>query len=121
MGGLHQYAVGAVESGRGNVETLSALVEALGLEISGRALGAECGLERRLFALRKRPPLSRRSVAAIAGTSGPAIEGVERLVRLGIGHIVSLERLGRAMERGCPTDRRYPSRRGRSTLLTPSR
>ncbi len=87
MGGLHRNAVGAIESGRGSVETLSALAEALGLEISGRGLAGDGSLGPRLFALRKRRRLSRRSVATIGGTSIPAIEAVERL---GTGHIASL-------------------------------
>lgn len=97
LGGLHRNAVGAVESGRGSVETLSALAEALGLEISGRGLAGDGALGPRLLALRKRRRLSRRSVAAIAGNSIPAIEAVERL---GTGHITSLELLGRAIGAG---------------------
>jgi len=97
MGGLHRNAVGAIESGRGSVETLSALAEALGLEISGRGLAGDGGLGPRLFALRKRRRLSRRSVATIGGTSIPAIEAVERL---GTGHIASLEGLGQAIGAG---------------------
>lgn len=97
MADVHRNAVVAVEAGRGNVGTLHALANAMGMEVSGRALPGTGGLGQRLHALRKRRRLGRRAVAALADISVPAIEGCERGEA---GHIFTLEAFGRAVGAG---------------------
>ena len=94
---LHRNAVVAVEAGRGHVATLLALAAKLDLELSGRGLAGSAPLGERLLNLRKKRRLSRRTVAAMAGVSVPAIEGMERTSS---GHVATLEALGRAIGAG---------------------
>ena len=72
--GLHRNAVVAVEDGRGHLDTLTALADVLGLEITGRTLPGNGALSGRMADLRKRRRLSRRAAAVLAGISVPAIE-----------------------------------------------
>lgn len=90
-------ATGAVERGRGAITTLSALAAALDLEIGGRGLPVGEQLGERLQNLRRRRKLGRRALAALAGVSVPTIEGLERN---SLGHLASLEAIGRAIGAG---------------------
>nr|WP_294529433.1 DNA N-6-adenine-methyltransferase [uncultured Rhodopila sp.] len=94
---LHRNAVVAVEDGRGHLDTLTALADALGLEITGRTLPGNGALASRMLDLRKRRRLSRRTAAALAGTSVPAIESIERSGKV---HVAGIEALGRAIGAG---------------------
>ena len=94
---LCRNAVVAVEGGRGHIATLTALADALDLEVAGRGLAGAGTLGQRLLALRKRRRLSRRTAARMASISIPAIEGFERT---GNGHVAVLEALGRAIGAG---------------------
>ncbi len=90
-------AAGTVEQGQGAVATLSALAAALDLEIGGRSLPPGNHLGERLQVLRKRRKLGRRTVAALAEVSVPAVEGFERS---SAGHLVCLEAIGRVLGAG---------------------
>ncbi|MGD0105735.1 MAG: DNA N-6-adenine-methyltransferase [Rhodopila sp.] len=94
---LCRNAVVAVEGGRGHIATLTALADALNLEVAGRGLAGDGALGQRMLALRKRRRLSRRTAAMMAGISIPAVEGFERT---GNCHVEVLEALGRAVGAG---------------------
>lgn len=95
--GLHRNSVSAIEAGRGHIETLILLADALGLDVVGRNLAGYGRLGPPLEALRKRRRLGRRATAKLAGISVPAIEGVERT---GNAHVASVEALGRVLGAG---------------------
>ncbi len=75
--GLGVAAVRAVERGQGRVATLLRLVEALGLELRGRALAAG-SIGSALAAARKRRKQSLRELARALGVSRNTLAALER-------------------------------------------
>jgi transcriptional regulator with XRE-family HTH domain len=88
-------AVQTVESGRGRISTLNAILQALGLELRGRQLAAG-PIGPALILARKRRKMSRRHLARVLGVSRNTLVGTEQ----GVGLVCTLEAYGGAVGAG---------------------
>ena len=75
---LAERTVRLLEQGRGNLDSLRAVLEQLGLKLVGRNLPPGDSLGEKLATLRRRRCLSQRELAELVGVSQPTIVALRR-------------------------------------------
>jgi phage N-6-adenine-methyltransferase len=95
--GLSIPTIRLLESGRGNLDSWQAALDALGLEVTGRNISSTGSLGHRLAELRRQRGLSQRELAKSAGVNQSTIVALERS---GSGRLDVLERVGRILGAG---------------------